>query len=92
MCLASCQSEICVLYIVQQRLLSSTSRIRTASFAGDFCNAPAAVQKDVPIRFVGAQDVTDYRIATYIVASPMVECSQVSKHRTQDMSCARRPR
>jgi hypothetical protein len=51
-----------------------------SNFAGDFCNAPAAVQKDIPMRFAGAQDVTDYRIATYIVASPMVECSQVSKH------------
>jgi hypothetical protein len=51
-----------------------------SNFTGDFCTAPAAVQKDIPMRFVGVQDVTDYRIATYIVASPMVECSQVSKH------------
>jgi hypothetical protein len=51
-----------------------------SNFGADFCTAPAAVQKDIPMRFVGAQDVTDYRIATYIVASPMVECSQVSKH------------
>jgi hypothetical protein len=51
-----------------------------SNFTGDFCTAPNAVQKDIPMRFVGAQDVTDYRIATYIVASPMVECSQVSKH------------
>jgi len=50
-----------------------------SNFNGDFCNA-VAVEKQIPMRFVGAQDVLDYRISSYIVASPMVECSQVSKH------------
>jgi hypothetical protein len=51
-----------------------------SNFAGDFCSAPAAVEKNIPIRFVGAQDVVDYRLSTYIVAAPNAECSQVSKH------------
>jgi hypothetical protein len=51
-----------------------------SNFGADFCAGGAAVEKNVPMRFVGAQDVVDYRISTYIVASPMVECSQVSKH------------
>ena len=51
-----------------------------SNFSGDFCSGGAAVEKQIPMRFVGAQDVTDYRVATYIVAAPMAECSQVSKH------------
>ena len=51
-----------------------------SNFGADFCNAPFAVEKQIPMRFVGAQDVTDYRITSYIVASPTVECSAVSKH------------
>src|SRR3954451_14876418 len=50
-----------------------------SNFSGDFCNA-VAVEKQIPMRFVGAQDVLDYRMATYIVAAPNAECSQVSKH------------
>src|SRR6266568_4897263 len=52
-----------------------------SNFGADFCSALAnAMEKNVPMRFSGAQDVTDYRVASYIVASPTVECSQVSKH------------
>src|SRR6266545_1827323 len=51
-----------------------------SNFGADFCAGGAAVEKNVPMRFSGAQDVVDYRISTYIVAAPMVECSQVSKH------------
>jgi len=51
-----------------------------SNFSGDFCNAVSATEKQVPMRFVGAQDITAYRVATYIVAAPMAECSQVSKH------------
>lgn len=51
-----------------------------SNFSGDFCQGFAAIQKDVPMRFVGAQDVLSYRMTTYIVASPMVECSQATKH------------
>ncbi|HEX9460214.1 MAG TPA: hypothetical protein VGA84_13765, partial [Thermoanaerobaculia bacterium] len=51
-----------------------------SNFGADFCNAPFAVEKQIPMRFVGAQDVTDFRITSYIVASPTVECSAVSKH------------
>jgi hypothetical protein len=51
-----------------------------SNFSGDFCSAAAATEKNVPMRFAGAQDVTLYRVSTYIVASPQVECSAVSKH------------
>lgn len=51
-----------------------------SNFSGDFCQGGGAVPKQVPMRFVGAQDVVDYRISTYIVAAPNAECSQVSKH------------
>jgi len=54
-----------------------------SNFSGDFCQGAAAVQKDIPLRFVGAQDVTDYRVSTYIVAAPNAECSQATK-RTGD--------
>jgi hypothetical protein len=51
-----------------------------SNFNGDFCSAAGATEKNVPMRFVGAQDVTLYRITSYVVASPQVECSAVSKH------------
>jgi hypothetical protein len=51
-----------------------------SNFGADFCHAVGAQEKNVLMRFVGAQDVTAYRISTYIVASPMVECSAASKH------------
>jgi hypothetical protein len=35
------------------------------------------------MRFSGAQDVTDYRVSSYIVAAPSAECSQAAK-RTGD--------
>jgi hypothetical protein len=51
-----------------------------SNFNGDFCQGGAAQEKNVPMRFSGAQDVTAYRISTYVVAAPLSECSQVSKH------------
>ena len=51
-----------------------------SNFSGDFCQGGAAVEKMVPMRFAGAQDVVSYRVSTYIVAAPNAECSQVSKH------------
>jgi hypothetical protein len=51
-----------------------------SNFGADFCAGGNAVEKNIPMRFSGAQDIVDYRVATYIVASPMVECSAVSKH------------
>ncbi|HXA20285.1 MAG TPA: vWA domain-containing protein [Thermoanaerobaculia bacterium] len=50
------------------------------NFGADFCAGTFAVEKQIPMRFVGAQDVTAYRMSTYVVAAPMAECSQVSKH------------
>jgi len=50
------------------------------SAAGNFCSAFNAVEKNVPMRFSGPQDVVEYRTTTYIVAAPAVECSAVSKH------------
>jgi hypothetical protein len=51
-----------------------------SNFGVDFCDGFAAIDKNIPMRFVGAQDVTAYRMSTYVVAAPMAECSQVSKH------------
>ena len=51
-----------------------------SNFSGDFCQGAAAVEKQVPMRFAGAQDVVSYRVSTYIVAAPNAECSQVAKH------------
>ena len=57
--------------------------IPLSNFGADFCAGGGAVEKNTPLRFVGAQDVTDYRVSTYIVAAPNAECSQASK-RTGD--------
>ena len=54
--------------------------IPKSNFGVDFCAGGGASEKNIPMRFVGAQDVTDYRMSTYIVAAPMAECSQASKH------------
>jgi hypothetical protein len=51
-----------------------------SNFGADFCAGGAAQEKNILMRFVGAQDITAYRMSTYIVAAPMAECSQVSKH------------
>ena len=51
-----------------------------SNFGADFCQGAAAGEKNIPMRFVGAQDVTAWRISTYIVAAPLSECSQASKH------------
>jgi von Willebrand factor type A domain len=51
-----------------------------SNFGVDFCAGGNAVEKNISMRFSGAQDVTDFRVATYVVASPMVECSAASKH------------
>ena len=49
----------------------------------DFCSGGSAVEKNIPIRFSGAQDVVAYRVTSYLVAAPDYECSQASK-RTGD--------
>jgi hypothetical protein len=51
-----------------------------SNFGADFCAGGGASEKNVPMRFVGPQDITIYHVSTYIVAAPSVECSAVSKH------------
>jgi hypothetical protein len=51
-----------------------------SNFGADFCAGLGAVDKNIPMRFAGVQDVVAYRMSTYVVAAPMSECSQVSKH------------
>lgn len=47
---------------------------------GNFCNpAAGSSPKEVPMRFVGAQDVVTYRISSYAVGSPEFECSKAFK-------------
>lgn len=50
-----------------------------SNFGADFCAGGSAVEQNVPMRFSGAQDVTDYRVTTYVVAAPDVDCTQPSK-------------
>ncbi|HEX8409472.1 MAG TPA: vWA domain-containing protein [Thermoanaerobaculia bacterium] len=54
-----------------------------SNFAGDFCQGGAATAKSVPMRYTGVPNITAFRMSTYIVAAPTVECSKVSK-RTND--------
>jgi von Willebrand factor type A domain len=56
----------------------------TTNFAADFCQGGGATERNIAMRFVGAQDITEYRMSSYIVAAPMADCSQVTKH-TGDM-------
>jgi hypothetical protein len=50
-----------------------------SNFAGDFCLGGSAVEQNVPMRFSGTQDVTEFRVTTYVVAAPDVDCAQPSK-------------
>ncbi|HEX3578461.1 MAG TPA: vWA domain-containing protein, partial [Thermoanaerobaculia bacterium] len=54
--------------------------VPNSNFGADFCAGAGAVEKNILMRFAGAQDVTAYRMSTYIVAAPNSECSQASKH------------
>ncbi|HEV7764152.1 MAG TPA: vWA domain-containing protein [Thermoanaerobaculia bacterium] len=54
-----------------------------SNFTADFCNGASATEKNVPMRFVGA-NITSYRLNSYVVGAPASECSRVSK-RTGDM-------
>jgi hypothetical protein len=50
-----------------------------SNFGADFCIGGGAVEKNVPMRFSGPQDVVEYRVTTYVVAAPDVDCTQPSK-------------
>jgi hypothetical protein len=50
-----------------------------SNFGADFCAGGGAMPKDIPVRFSGAQNVVDYAMSSFVVGSPMVECSKVSK-------------
>ena len=50
-----------------------------SNFGADFCAGANATPKNIPLRFSGAQDVVDYAMSSFVVGSPMVECSKVSK-------------
>ncbi|MGZ5443130.1 MAG: vWA domain-containing protein [Thermoanaerobaculia bacterium] len=50
-----------------------------SNFGADFCAGGGAVEKNIPMRFVGSQDVIEYRMASFVVASPAVECSRPSR-------------
>jgi von Willebrand factor type A domain. len=49
------------------------------NFGADFCAGGGAAEKNIPLRFSGPQDVVDYAVSSFVVGSPMVECSKVSK-------------
>jgi hypothetical protein len=50
-----------------------------SNFGADFCAGGGAMPKDIPLRFSGPQNVVDYAMSSFVVGSPMVECSKVSK-------------
>jgi opacity protein-like surface antigen len=50
-----------------------------SNFGADFCIGGGATEKNIPMRFSGAQDVIDFRVNTYVVAAPDVDCTQPSK-------------
>lgn len=50
-----------------------------SNFGADFCAGANAAPKNIPLRFSGPQDVVDYAMSSFVVGSPMVECSKVSK-------------
>jgi hypothetical protein len=69
--------------VTYEALAGNAARITyvpLSNFGADFCAGGGAIDKNILMRFVGAQDITAYRMSTYIVAAPLSECSQVSKH------------
>lgn len=51
-----------------------------SNFGADFCDGANAVDKNIPIRFSGAQNVVTFRLSTYIVAAPQQgACAKVSR-------------
>ena len=50
-----------------------------SNFGADFCAGGGAVGKNIPMRFAGSQDVVEFRMASFVVASPAVECSRPSR-------------
>lgn len=50
-----------------------------SNFGGDFCAGGGAVEKNVAMRFSGTQDVIEYRVSSFVVGAPAVECSDVSR-------------
>jgi len=50
-----------------------------SNFSGDFCQGANAVEKNIEMRFVGAQDVVDYRTNSFVVGAPAVECSDIAR-------------
>ena len=48
--------------------------------AGNFCvTGQNATPKELQLRFLGAQDIVEYRISSYSVGAPEFECSKVFK-------------
>ncbi|HEV7485143.1 MAG TPA: vWA domain-containing protein [Thermoanaerobaculia bacterium] len=69
--------------VTYEALTGNNARITyvpKSNFGADFCAGLGAVEKNINMRFVGAQDVTAYRMSTYVVAAPNAECSQATKH------------
>ena len=50
-----------------------------SNFGADFCAGASAVEKNIPMRFSGPQDVVDYAMSSFVVGAPAAECSKVSR-------------
>ncbi|MBV8515961.1 MAG: VWA domain-containing protein [Acidobacteria bacterium] len=56
-----------------------------SNFGADFCAGAGATEKNIALRFSGAQDVVEYRLSSFVVGAPNAECSDVSR-RVADMA------
>ena len=56
-----------------------------SNFGADFCAGGSAVEKNIPMRFSGPQDVVDFAMSSFVVGAPAAECSKVSR-RVADLS------
>lgn len=50
-----------------------------SNFGADFCAGGGAVEKNIPMRFSGPQDVVDFAMSSFVVGAPAAECSKVSR-------------
>jgi hypothetical protein len=55
-----------------------------SNFGADLCSGAGATEKNIALRFSGAQDVVDFRMSSFVVGAPNAECSNVSR-RIADM-------
>ena len=53
-----------------------------SNFTGNFCAGNVTMEKNIPLRFIGAQDIVSYRMSTYIVGAPSRNARKYRSGRT----------